>query len=311
MDSIWPPLPLEEWKETYATLHRYTQIAGKVALALTPLENHFWNVAFHLTPRGLATRTIPYQGRTFDMEFDFLDHNFVIRVSDGARRGLALVPRAVADFYREVMAILGSLGIDVAINDHPVELLSEMIPFHADRMHAAYDPDAAQRCFRVLAESAVVLEEFRARFIGKCSPVHFFWGSFDLAVSRFSGRRAVVRANDSITRESYSHELVSAGFWPGDTRYPEPAYYCYSVPAPDGFAEAEVLPAAASWNTELGEFLLPYEAVRRSRTPRELLLAFLQTTYQAAADRAGWDRDALERHAPEPETRSPEAPLPI
>jgi hypothetical protein len=157
----------------------------------------------------------------------------------------------------------------------------------------------------------VVLEEFRARFIGKCSPVHFFWGSFDLAVSRFSGRRAEVRANDSITRESYSHELVSAGFWPGDTRYPEPAYYCYAVPAPDGFAEAEVLPAAASWNTELGEFLLPYEAVRRSRTPRELLLAFLQTTYQAAADRAGWDRDGLERHAPEPETRSPEAPLPI
>jgi len=301
-----PPLPLEAWRETAETLHRCTQIVGKVQLALTPRLNHFWNVAFEVAPSGLRTPAIPAGARTFSVEFDFVEHNLVVRTSDDDVRALALVPRPVADFYRDFMEILASLEIDVAIRDLPVELPEPPIPFHEDRLHAAYDAKAVGRWWQVLWWSAQVFEEFRTRYVGKSSPVQFWWGSFDLAVSRYSGRPAPpLPGGDRIQREAYSHEVSSAGFWPGDARYPAPAYYAYTVPAPSGLAEARVLPADAFWHRELGEFLLPYEAIRGAADPRQQLLEFLQTTYEAGVGLAGWDRAALERTL---ETAAPPPP---
>jgi Family of unknown function (DUF5996) len=296
-DATWPALPQAAWQDTYATLHMWTQIVGKVRLALSPPLNHWWATTLYVNPRGVTTSSIPYGTRTFEVAFDFLDHTLWIQSSDVARRAMGLYPRSVADFYREFMALLRSLGIDVTINPLPQEVANP-IRCDEDEEHAAYDAASAARWWRILLQSERVLQQFRARFIGKCSPVHFFWGAFDLAVTRFSGRRAPERPGaDRITREAYSHEVSSCGFWPGTVGGPiqEPAYYAYMVPEPAGFAEAVVQPAAAAYQRELGEFILPYEAVRTAADPDATLLAFVQSTYEAGANLAGWDRAALER----------------
>jgi hypothetical protein len=291
-----PELPLDSWRDTLMTLHRCVQIVGKVQLALTPRSNHFWNAALSVSPAGLRTAAIPSGARSFSVELDFVEHNVVVRTSDDDVRALALVPRPVADFYRDFMSMLASLEIDVSIRDKPIEILEEAIPFAGDRQHAAYDPRAVERWWKLVAWSARVLDEFRTRFIGKCSPVHFWWGSFDLAVSRYSGRPAPENPGaDRVQREAYSHEVSSAGFWPGDIRYPAPAFYAYTVPAPVELLQACVQPAEAFWHQGLGEFLLPLDAVRASADPKGALLAFLQSTYEAGAELAGWDRKALER----------------
>ncbi|HEU5440471.1 MAG TPA: DUF5996 family protein [Ktedonobacterales bacterium] len=293
----WPALPLAAWQDTYDTLHMWTQVVGKVRLALSPPLNHWWQVTLYVTPRGLTTSTIPYGTRSFEVTFDFLDHNLWVETSEGARRGLALYPRSVADFYRAFMAILRSLGIEVRINPLPQEVRNP-IPFNEDDQHASYDAASAERWWRIMLQSARVLEQLRARFIGKCSPVQFFWGSFDLAVSRFSGRRAPERPGaDRINREAYSHEVSSCGFWPGTPGGPiqEPAYYAYMAPEPAGYAEAAVLPGAALYSRELGEFILPYDSVRTAADSDAMLLDFVQSTYEAGANLAGWDRTALER----------------
>ena len=296
-DAVWPALPLATWQDTYATLHMWTQIVGKVRLALSPPVNHWWATALYVTPRGLTTSPIPYGTHTFEVAFDFLDQALWIQSSDGARRAMGLYPRSVADFYHEFMALLRTLGIEVAINPLPQEVANP-IRCDEDEEHASYDAAYATRCWRILLQSDRVLQQFRARFIGKCSPVHFFWGSFDLAVTRFSGRRAPERPGaDRITREAYSHEVSSCGFWPGTPGGPiqEPAYYAYMAPEPPGFAEASVRPAAASYNPKSGLFILPYEAVRTAADPDATLLDFAQSTYEAGANLAGWDRAALER----------------
>jgi enamine deaminase RidA (YjgF/YER057c/UK114 family) len=294
----WPPLPLDGWRDTYATLHMWTQVVGKTRLALAPPVNHWWNVPLYLSSRGLTTSPIPSAWRTFEVEFDFLSHTLEIRTSDGAIRTLALAPRSVADFYAEYMSTLRELGIGATIWPHPVEV-PDPIPFGIDRTHASYDADAALRFWRVLAQADRVFKQFRGRFVGKCSPVHFFWGSFDLAVSRFSGRTAPPRPNaDAITLEGYSHELISAGFWPGSGPVQEAAFYVYASPEPKGFANAAVDAPGAYYHQELGEFILPYEAVRSAPSPDDVLLDFLQSTYAAAADLANWDRTALERATP-------------
>ncbi len=296
-DAIWPALPLAAWQDTYETLHMWTQIVGKVRLALSPPLNHWWAVTLYVTPRGLTTSSIPSGTRTFEVAFDFFNQTLWIWTSDGACRALALYPRAVADFYHEFMAVLRTLGIDVTINPQPQEVPNP-IRCDVDHEHAAYDAASATRWWRILVESERVLQQFRARFVGKCSPVHFFWGSFDLAVSRFSGRRAPPRAGaDRVAREAYSHEVSSCGFWPGTPGGPvhEPAYYAYCVPEPTRFAETAVRPAAASYSRALGEFILPYEAVRTAADPDAMLLDFAQSAYEAGATLAGWDRTALER----------------
>jgi hypothetical protein len=292
----WPGLALDRWQATYATLHRCLQIIGKVQLALTPHVNHYWNVAFRLTACGFATPPLPHRGGTFTVDMDFVDHAVIVRSSTGARRSLGFVSRPVADFYRDLMTLLGSLDIQLSIWDHPVELQSEAIPFHIDREHRSYDPDAVERWWSVVAQSALVLEQFRSRFIGKCSPVHFFWGSFDLSVSRFSGRRAPPRAGaDRIERDAFSHEVSSVGFWPGDRRQPAPAYFSYFAPTPPGLEDAAVEPEAAYWHRELNELILPYEAVRAAASPDRTLLAFCQSSYEAGARLADWNRAELER----------------
>ena len=290
-----PPLPLADWKDTCETLHMWTQIVGHVRMELTPLVNHYWNVPLYLTCRGLGTSPIPYRDRAFEIDFDFVDHRLVVRDSDGATRSLPLAPRAVADFHAELMATLGAMGITVHIHGKPDEV-PDPIPFAEDRRHASYDAAHAERFWRILLWVDAVLKEFRGRFIGKCSPVHFFWGSFDLAVSRFSGRRAPERPGvDPITREAYSHEVISAGFWPGGGDVTSPAFYSYTAPAPPGLDREPIRPAAAFWNAQLGEFLLMYDDVRTAASPRECLLEFLQSTYEAGAKLAQWDRVALER----------------
>lgn len=292
--SAWPALPLAEWADTLATLHLWTQVVGKVRLACTPLVNHWWNVPLYVTARGLTTSAMPFEERAFQIDFDFLDHQLLIRCSDGAERRLALEPRSVADFYREVMRLLVELGIRITIWPVPVEL-EHPIPFLEDTQHAAYNAASAHRFWRILTLVAPVLEEFRGQFMGKCSPVHFFWGSFDLAVTRFSGRMAPPREGaDSITREAYSHEVISHGFWPGGNGQ-EAAFYAYAAPTPPQLPTAQVAPAAAYYSTELGEFLLPYEAVRQSPDPAATLRQFLNSTYNAAANLAHWDRAGLER----------------
>jgi len=291
----WPPLPLDSWRDTRDTLQMWSQIVGKICLALSPPVNHFWNIALHVTSRGLTTPPLPYQGRTFTMTFDFLQHALVIETSDGARETLPLRAETVAAFHERLMQTLHAMGIDVRIWTMPVEV-PEPIRFEEDTVHRSYDPAAARTFWEILLEMKPILESFRGEFIGKCSPVHFFWGSFDLAVTRFSGRPAPPRENaDAITREAYSHEVISHGWWPGGGPVNEPAFYAYAAPEPEGFKTAAVQPAAAYYHTELSEFILPYDAIRTSATPEADLQAFLRTTYDAAATLGRWDRGSLER----------------
>lgn len=296
MLSLWPALPLDAWRDTRETLHRYTQIIGKIQLALTPRVNHFWNVTLHLTARGLATSALVYDGRVFDIELDFIEHRVVIRTNDGKREVLELRPLAVADFYRELMAVLHALDIRVEIRDRPVEIATDAIPFPDDRMHCAYDRDHVERFFRVLSSAAVVFDEFRSRFIGKCSGVGFYWGTFDFSVGRYCGRRAPdAPATSIMEREGYSHEVSEVGFWPGDSKYGAPAFFALHYPAPEGYSQAAVRPAYASWAEQSHSFVLPYEQVRREPDPSATILEFLQSTYEAGAELARWDRTNLER----------------
>ncbi len=297
--TLWPELPYAAWKDTCATLLLWTQIVGKIRLALTPWLNHSWHVTLRVTARGLRTPLIVQDGRDFDIEFDFIDHVLWLRRSDGQSRRLALKPISVAEFYADLMEALSELGITVAINEMPNEI-ADAVPFGADRTHSAYDRDYAHGFWRVLLRSHEVLTHFRTAFLGKVSPVHFFWGSFDLAVTRFSGRPAplhpggVPHLPDAVAREAYSHEVSSAGFWPGGGPIDYAAYYSYAYPAPDGFAAAQVRPADAFFSKELGEFILPYDAVRTARDPKQTLMNFLESTYEAAAEAGKWNRAELE-----------------
>ncbi|HUE20031.1 MAG TPA: DUF5996 family protein [Bryobacteraceae bacterium] len=293
--TLWPPLSLAEWESTRATLHMWTQIVGKVRLALSPLVNHWWQVPLYVSARGLTTSAIPYGGGIFEIEFDFAGRNLVIRKNGQAETLVRLYPRSVSDFYHEVMAALRAAGIEVKIWPVPVEIPNP-IPFPDDREHASYEPDYVNRFHRILMQADTILREFRARFIGKASPVHFFWGSFDLAATRFSGRRAPEREGaDPITREAYSHECCSAGFWPGGGEIAGPAFYSYAAPEPTGYAAEPVLPPAAIYHNGLREFILMYEDVRLAASPGTALLDFLQSTYDAAANMGNWDRVNLER----------------
>jgi Family of unknown function (DUF5996) len=299
MSAAWPELPYAAWRETCETLHLWTQVVGKVRLARTPWLNHSWHVPLYVTARGLTTSPIPHGSRSFEMELDFTAHALDIRVSDGAQRRIALEPRAVADFYSMVMQALAELEVPVTIGEFPCEIAGA-VPFSRDRRHAAYDSEFVQRFWRVLVHSDRVMKQFRTAFVGKSSPVHFFWGSFDLAVTRFSGRRApdfagkVPGLKVEVMREAYSHEVSSAGFWPGGGGIDYPAFYSYAYPSPQDYKSQAVRPAAAFFSEPLGEFLLPYEAVRTAPDPEATLLAFFQSTYDAAASTANWDRTALE-----------------
>jgi hypothetical protein len=295
--GLWPELPLEAWQDTYATLHMWTQMVGKIRLALSPKINHWWEVPLYVTAVGLTTSPIPYDGGIFEIQFDFIDHQLLIRTSQGAERVMALAPRSVADFYAEFMQCLESLDIHVRIWKMPVEI-SNPIPFDKDTEHASYDPEYANRFWRILVCADAIFKEFRSRFIGKSSPVHFFWGSFDLAVTRFSGRRAPAREGaDAITREAYSHEVISAGFWPGGGDIKGGAFYAYAAPEPAGFPEAQVSPARAFYDSRLHEFFLMYDDVRRASSPRAALMEFLQSTYDAGASLGNWNREELEKPA--------------
>jgi len=295
----WPELPTAAWRETYATLQLWTQIAGKIRLVRTPWLNHSWHVALYVTARGLTTSPIPDNIRTFQIDFDFIDHALRISTSDGATREFALAGQSVASFYAAVMAALADLGIHIEIDEMPNEL-PEPIRFSQDTQHASYDPDAVRRFFQILVNADRVFKQFRTGFLGKASPVHFFWGSFDLAVTRFSGRRAprhpggVPHLSDEVACEAYSHEVSSAGFWPGSGAIDYPAFYSYAYPEPPGFRTTPVRPDAAFFSEALGEFILPYDAVRTAAAPEQALLEFLQSTYEAAANAAKWDRDSLE-----------------
>jgi uncharacterized protein DUF5996 len=295
----WPALPLAKWKDTYATLHMWMQIVGKVRLALCPNVNHWWGTAFYVTARGLTTSAMPYEKGIFEVHFDFVNHALEIQTSLGETRTFRLVPRTVAAFYDEFMDALHSLGIHVKVWEMPVEV-PRPVRFQLDEAHASYDPEYAHRFWQVLATVTPVFEKFRAGFIGKSSLVHFFWGSFDLAVSRFSGRRAPVRPNaDKITKEGYSHEVISVGFWPGDGEViKDAAFYAYAAPEPNGFKDSAVRPAKAFYNSEKNEFFLMYDDVRLSNSPEQALLDFCQTAYAAAANLAHWNRAELERTAP-------------
>jgi hypothetical protein len=299
----WPPLPFAEWKGTAITLHMWTQIVGKIRLALSPWTNHSWHVTLYLTSRGLTTSPIPHGSCTFEILFDFIDHQLFIDKSDGARRTILLKPQSVAEFYRTVMKTLSDLKLPVTINTTPNEI-ENPIPFDQDEEHRSYDREYANRFWRVLVQSDRVFKEFRSRFCGKASPVHFFWGSFDLAVTRFSGRTApphpggVPHLPDEITREAYSQEVSSLGFWPGNAAAPTPLFYSYAYPEPPGFAQAKIQPGAAFYEAKLREFILPYEAVRTAEKPDEVLLDFAQSAYDAASKLGKWDRDALEEKKP-------------
>ncbi len=293
----WPSLPLAAWADTYATLHMWTQIVGKVRLALSPHVNHWWEVPLYVSSRGLTTSPIPYRKGAFEIQFDFVGHQLDIICTTGETKSLRLEPRSVADFRSEFFTLLQSLDIDVKIWNMPVEI-SDPIRFDQDRVHGSYDPVYANAFWRILVNVDGIFKEFRSRFLGKVSPVHFFWGSFDFAVTRFSGRRAPERAGaDRITREAYSHEVSSVGFWPGGGGVNGAAFYSYAAPAPVGFAERRVLPATAFYDQQLGEFLLMYDDMRAFTSPREALLDFCQSTYEAAADLGNWDRAALEKPA--------------
>jgi len=293
--SDWPALPLEEWRETKETLHRWMQIVGKIALRRTPLVNHWWNVAFAVTERGLATAPLPGAGGAFDAEFDLVRHVLRIRASRGRHREIELAPKSVAAMHREIFAALEGLEVPTRIWDVPVEI-DDPIPFDRDEKHRSYERDPVERLHRILVRAHAALTAFRAEFIGKCSPVHFFWGGFDLAVTRFSGRRAPPRPDaDAMNREAYSHEVSSVGFWPGDARLPHPVFYSYAAPEPPGFRDARVAPACAYYHAELGGFYLPYDEVRRSPDPAGMILEFSRSVYEAAANLGNWDRAALER----------------
>jgi hypothetical protein len=298
--AAWPALPLQAWSATCATLHMWTQIVGKIRLAQTPWMNHSWHVTLYVTTRGLATSPMPHGDRTFDIEFDFLAHQLIVRDSSGGIGQVKLQPQSTAAFHAELMRELDRLGLAVAIHGKPNEV-AQSIRFDEDEQHCAYDAEYANRYWRVLVQADRVFKAFRSRFAGKCSPVHYFWGAPDLAVTRFSGRRApehpggVPNCPDWVIREAYSHEVSSCGFWAGGGPVPDAAFYSYAYPQPAGFADASVRPDAAFYSKELGEFVLPHEAVRESDDPDALLLEFLQSTYEAAADLAGWDRSALER----------------
>jgi hypothetical protein len=298
--TAWPELPFAAWSDTCNTLHLWTQVVGKVRLSKSPWINHSWHVTLYVTVRGLTTSPIPDGRRQFQIDFDFIDHRLLVSVSDGQMRSVPLVPMTVADFYAELMGLLADLGIAAHVHELPNEV-PDPIPFSEDRIHAAYDAAYANRYWRVLLQADRIFNEFRARFTGKCSPVHFFWGSNDLAVTRFSGRPApahpggVPHLPDPVTREAYSQEVSSAGFWPGGGPIDHAAFYAYAYPVPAGFGDAKVQPAEAYFHETLGEFLLPYDAVRTAADPDAALLAFLQSTYEAAADLAGWNRTSLER----------------
>ena len=295
--ELWPALPYEAWRDTCQTLHMWTQIVGKVRMELSPFLNHWWHVTLYVTPRGLTTSSIPYRGSTFEVTFDFLEHNLFIRTGEGTTRALPLIPRSVASFYREFMDCLRALGIEVTINTLPSEVPSP-IRFDVDEMHASYDPLYVQRFWRILEQTSTIMQRYRAPFVGKASPVHFFWGSFDLAVTLFSGRRAPEHPGaDRIMRESMSHEEISCGFWPGNEGFPTPAFFAYAAPAPPGLSTASIRPATAFYRHEMGEFLLHYDDVRDALSPEQALLEFFQSNYEAGATLAHWDREALERTA--------------
>jgi len=291
----WPALPWDEWKDTATTLHMWMQIVGKTRLALTPRENHWWNVPLYVTPRGLSTWSIPYHDDLFDIEFDFIEHLLHVRVTSGESKSMALRPQSVAAFYVEYLELLWSSGIDAKINPKPVEV-ADPIPFTEDQQHASYDKDYVYRFWRILQRADTLFKRFRARFLGKSSPVHFFWGSFDLAVTRFSGRPAPPRPGaDAITREAYSHEVISGGFWPGNGGFGAAAFYAYAAPQPEGFEKQKVRPAQAFYSNDLKDFILRYDDVRSAASPDDAVLEFLQSTYEAGANLAKWDRAALER----------------
>jgi uncharacterized protein DUF5996 len=302
-ETTWPKLTLEEWAPTQATLHRWTQMVGKTRLALAPMQNHWWQVVLYVTDRGLTTSPIPYaDGRSFDISFDFTNHKLIARTSDGDIRTLPLVARSVADFYAEYMSMLRSLGIEVKIFPVPMEL-GDALPFRDDREHSSYDPDAAHRCWQILVHADRVLKTFRSRFIGKSSPSHFWWGGFDIACTRFSGRPApkhpggIPNCPDYVMDEGYSHECISAGWWPGTVGSPvaEPAFYAYSYPEPPGYNVATVRPEGAYYQPDMRLWILSYEQVRSADDPERAILEFLQSTYETAANLAKWDRAALER----------------
>jgi len=298
--NLWPELPLAEWKDTYDTLHMWTQIVGKIRLALTPLVNHWWNTALYVTPHGFTTSAMSYKGRLFQINFDFIAHLLLIEVDDGSMKTIPLRPHSVAEFYQEMLAALGSLGMPLTIWTTPVEV-PDRTPFERDHKHAAYDPEYAQRFWRILAQTSRVFAEFRSRFIGKASPVHFFWGAFDLAVTRFSGRQApshpgVQNCPRFVMVEAYSHEVSSCGFWPGGGPVNEPVFYAYAYPEPQGFKDNTILPAEAFYHNGMSEFVLPYEVVRTATSPDHVLMSFLQSSYEAAATCAKWDRHTLERN---------------
>jgi len=306
--DVWPALPLAEWADTYDTLHRWMQIVGKTRLRFAPMQNHWWHTALYLTARGITTSPMPDGAREFEVELDFVDHVLVARSSDGRTRSFPLVPRSVAEFYDAYLRTLAELDVAPHIWPVPVEL-GDTLRFDADRVHASYDRDAANRCWRVLARVDRVLKSFRGRFLGKSSPSHFWWGSFDLACTRFSGHRApphpggIPNCPDYVTREAYSHECISAGWWPGGGAVAEPAFYAYAYPEPPGTSAAPVRPEAAQYHPVMREWILPYDAVRTAPDPGAALMEFLQSTYDAAAGLGGWDRAALERPA------DPDAPL--
>ena len=290
----WPALPYNEWKDTYATVHMWAQVVGKIALAQAPKLNHSWGIAFRVTPRGLTTLTLPYGDRSFTIEFDFIDHALVIRTSDGVVRSLPLGPRTVADVYRDLMDSLRSIGLPVKIWPVAVEIPTP-IRLDEDTADRSYDPEYVQRFWRILVHLDRILSDARCDFLGKCSPVHFFWGSFDLAVTRFSGKPAPPREGPAFMREAYSHEVISHGFWPGGPAL-DASLYAYAVPEPAGLKEAAVEPKSAYYHKEMGEFILPYEAVRIAADPEAAIRAFVESTYDRAATLAKWDRAALERH---------------
>lgn len=298
-DEIWPAIPFSAWSDTCETLHMLTQIVGKTRLALAPMRSHWWQVTLYVTPRGLTTSPMPYETSAAEVDFDFIDHNVVLRTSEGGSRAIPLVQRSVRDFHLEYLEVLQALGIDAKIRGVPVEI-ETVIPFAEDTQHASYDSAAANRWWRAMLQADRVFQEFRGRFEGKASPVHFFWGSFDLAATRFSGRGApkwsgmVPNCPDYVMVEAYSRECSSAGFWPGGGSQ-EAAFYSYAYPEPAGYSSAAILPAAAHYDSKLHEFILPYDSVRESASPDEVLLQFLQSTYEAAANCASWDRDSLER----------------
>ena len=294
-EMLWPALPWAEWAATAETLHMWTQIVGKTRLALTPLQNHWWNVPLYVTARGLGTSAMACGDDVLDIEFDFVAHVLHLRLGSGVERMMKLRPQTVADFYREYLECLKALGVSVEIWPMPAEVANP-IRFDLDTEHKSYDPQYAHRFWQVLANAEKVFREWGTGFLGKVSPVHFFWGSFDLAVTRFSGRAAPPRAGaDSIQREAYSHEVISAGFWPGNGGYGAAAFYCYAAPVPEGLAEAKIRPAAAGWDKALGEFIFKYDAMLAEPSPASSLMEFVESAYAAAADSAKWDRAALER----------------